>query len=44
MKVGLSWDYTLGMTGVEIRVNEDCCMEHIGFKTWLQCMCCALTC
>ena len=43
MRVGLSQDYALGMTGVESGDDRDCHMGHIGFKTWLQCMCCALT-
>ena len=44
MRVGLSWNYALGMTGAEIGDDGDCCMGHVGFKTWLQCMCCTLAC
>ena len=43
-RVGLSWDYALGMTRAEIEDDGDCHLGHIGFKTWLQHMCYTLTC
>ena len=44
MRVGLSQNYALSMTRVEIGDDGDCRMGHVGFKTWLQHMGCALAC
>ena len=44
LRLGLSCDYALGTTGVEIGDDRDCHTGHVGFKTWLQHMCCTLAC